>query len=400
MDLDYLASFGDHVPLSQFKVDDRINVLSFSSDGRFLGSGDGAGRVVIFSLTERPNANPTVGFVCQIHAHKSEFDYFRSELSEPKITGLKFIPGISLNPKLITCNSHEAKLWQLDFSSKIEWNPRKGDTIDSLVLPEARKVDHKYAARFVQAFTDLQTEYLIDVQCLSDQRSMLMVDVAGIKLWDIERSVPSVSLLRVPQTDPELTTAAVHPGLTFAILVADDVGRCRILDMRQQAEDLTPSIQVSTAPFLTKSGVNGSAYVSSVSFTRDATGFVCRTFGDLQQWDLRQPEKPVAVTDVHWFPNRMDYLVNEDLIKDQFRTAVTPRGVIVSGSYCADFVSWDPATGKKNKHRAVSSRTKVPPPEPGRDFTKRVTCAEAHPIKPIVAIVSTAALFLFSEAGQ
>jgi hypothetical protein len=227
-----------------------------------------------------------------------------------------------------------------------------------------------------------------------------MIDVAGIKLWDMERDVPSVSLLRVPQSDPELTTSAVHPALTFAVLVADDAGRCRILDMRQQAEDLTASIQVSTARFATRPPVEGSASVSSVSFTRDAAGFVCRSFGDLQKWDLRQPEKPVAVTDVQWFPTRMEYVVREEFVKDAFKTAVTPAGVVVSGMYSADFLSWDPGSGKKNKHRAVSARTKVPPPEPGRDFTKRVTCAESHPTKPIVAVVSTAALFLFTEAGQ
>jgi hypothetical protein len=170
--------------------------------------------------------------------------------------------------------------------------------------------------------------------------------------------------------------------------------------MRQQAEDLTPSIQVTTAPFATKGGVEGSSSISSVSFTRDAAGFVCRTFGDLQKWDLRQTDKPVAVTDVHWFPNRMDYLVSEEFIKDQFRTAITPGGVVVTGTYSADFVSWDPASGKKNKHRAIGSRTKLPIPEPGKEFTKRVTCVESHPTKSIIAVVSTAALFLFSEPGQ
>jgi serine/threonine-protein phosphatase 2A regulatory subunit B len=209
-----------------------------------------------------------------------------------------------------------------------------------------------------------------------------------------------VSLLRVPQSEPELTTSAVHAALPFAFLVADDAGRCRILDMRQQAEDLTPSIQVATAAFGTKPPVDGSAALSSVAFTRDASGFVCRSFGDLQKWDLRQTDKPLAVTDVHWFPTRMDHLVSEEFIKDQFRTAVTAGGVVVSGMYSADFVSWDPASGKKNKHRALSARTKVPPPEPGRDFTKRVTCVEAHPTKEIIAVVSTAALFLFTGTPQ
>jgi hypothetical protein len=257
-------------------------------------------------------------------------------------------------------------------------------------------VDQKFSSQFVKTFTDLQTEYLVDLQCLPDQRSLLMIDVAGVKLWDMERDVPSVSLLRIPQSEPELTTAATHSSLPFAFLVADDAGRCRILDLRQQAEDLTPSIQVATSAFGKHPAIDGSASISSVVFLRDGSGFVTRSFGDLQKWDLRQTERPVATTDVHWFPNRMEFLVNEDFIKDQFKTAITPSGVVVTGMYSADFMAWDPASDKKTKHRAISARTKVPPPEPGRDFTKRVTCVESHPTKPIVAVVSTAALFLFS----
>jgi serine/threonine-protein phosphatase 2A regulatory subunit B len=68
--------------------------------------------------------------------------------------------------------------------------------------------------------------------------------------------------------------------------------------------------------------------------------------------------------------------------------------------YSADFISWNPDTQVLNRHKAVSARTKVPPPEPGRDFTKRVTCCEAHPTKEIVAVVSTAALFLYTGKNQ
>jgi hypothetical protein len=68
--------------------------------------------------------------------------------------------------------------------------------------------------------------------------------------------------------------------------------------------------------------------------------------------------------------------------------------------YSADFLAWDPATARKTNHRAISARTKVPPPEPGRDFTKRVTCVESHPTRTIIAVVSTAALFLFNGTDQ
>ena len=100
MNLKYLISFGDQVPLNQFKYDDTISILSFSSDGRFLASGDYAGRAVIFQIAPPKNSNGKyqVTFGCQLHAHKAEFDYFRSELSEMKINSLKWVPSNNLNP--------------------------------------------------------------------------------------------------------------------------------------------------------------------------------------------------------------------------------------------------------------------------------------------------------------
>lgn len=395
MELEYLASFGDHVPYTQFKPDDTISVLAFSSDGRFLASGDQAGRVVIFSITppRTESGRTTVSFVSQIHAHKAEFDYFRSELSEMKVNSLKWVPTQALNPLLLTCNGHDAKLWKMDYESKITWNQFQGESLDTFILPQPRLVENKYTPTFIKTFTDLSTEYLVDLQCLSDQRSFLMIDVGGVKLWDIEKDA-SVSLCKVSQQDPEITTSAIHSSLSFAFLVADDAGQCRILDMRQQTEDLTPSIQVETAPYATHP-MESCENVTSVAFSPDGSSFVARTFGDLQLWDLRQTSQPINTLEVQWFPKQMDFLVSDDYVKDCFRTSYTASGKIVTGQYSADFVSWNPLENYKNQHRAISARTARAPPEVGADFARRVTCCEAHPTKDIVAVVSTAALFVF-----
>ena len=397
MNLEYLVSFGDHIPLDRFKSDDTISILSFSSDGRYLASGDAAGRVVIFNLTPGcDDKNMQISFSCQIHAHKAEFDYFRSELSEMKINSLKWVPQQALNPLLLTCNSHDAKMWKIVPTPKMSWTSAKGGSIDEFVLPQINKVEQRFSYEFVKTFTDLQTEYLVDLQCLTDQHSFIMVDVSGVKLWDIERDVPSVSLCRVSQSEPELTTSAIHSSLSFAFLVADELGSCRILDMRQQTEDLTPSIEVQTSKFLSNSGYDGCQYVSSTQFTPDGGSFVVRTFSDLQVWDLRNTAKPAYTKQVQWFPKQMEFLSSEDYLRDQFRTTVTRNGKIVTGQYMANFISWDPQSDKVVEHKAVKPNAGKPP-EPGRDFSKRVTCVEAHPIENLVACVSTAALYVFQE---
>ncbi|EAX82803.1 hypothetical protein TVAG_481490 [Trichomonas vaginalis G3] len=404
MNLELLASFGDHVSLTQFKADDTISVLAFSQNGQFLASGDQAGRVVIFQLQPPRNANgkTVVSFVNQVHAHKNQFDYFRSELAEPKINSLSWVKSNSLNPLLLTCNSHEAKLWRMNQAAKPTWGPLDTTlSADQFTLPSPRQIEIKYTTEHVKTFTDIHTEYLIDVQTLSDQKSFVMVDVGCVKLWDMERSVESVSLFRVPQQNVELTASAVTPTLPSAILIADDAGFAKIIDMRQQAEDPSPSltfnIKQHTNP---KRSVSGCEYVGSVAFSNDGINIVTRTFGEAQVWDVRNPSAPAAQCDVQWFPGQMEWLANDEYTKDIFRTCFTPSGKVVTGNYSADFISWDWKTNEINRHKAVSARTPRTPQDPGRDFSKRVTVCEAHPRHEIVAVVSTAALYLFNAKNE
>lgn len=397
MDLKYLISFGDQVPLNQFKPDDTISILSFSSDGRFLASGDYAGRAVIFQMIPPKNQNGKyqVLFGCQLHAHKSEFDYFRSELSEMKINSLKWVPSSNLNPNFITCNSHDAKLWRIMTNSKVSWTPKSGNTIDEFILPKVNKVDTKISFEYIKKFNDLHSEYLIDIQCLSDQHSFLMVDVCGVSLWDFERDIPNVPLISISQSDADITASATHSTSPFAFLIADDDGNCEILDMRQQAENLTPSIKVNVSNFLNHKGYDGVQSVSSVVFAPDGNSFFARTFGEIQQWDLRNTSKPAAALDVQWFPKQADFLSNEGNMRDQFRTTVTHDGKVLTGQYMTNFVAWDPRLNKVTNYKAYNPKASKEPPEPGKDFTKRVTCVESHPTANLISCVSTAALYLY-----
>jgi serine/threonine-protein phosphatase 2A regulatory subunit B len=374
-----------------------ISTLNFSRDGRFLASGDHAGRVVVFRVNPAASqtAKPTVSFVTQVHAHKAQFDYFRSELSEMKVNAVKWVPRQSLNPLLLTCNSHDAKLWRFNATPEATFVPQDHQS-GSYVFPTRRSCDYKYASECVRTFTDLQTEYLLDLQCLSDQQSFLMIDVSCVKLWDMERDVKSVCLRRVSQQEPEITSSALHPIWPFSFLVGDEDGICRLLDLRQQAEDLTPSLEIATTPHANRrQQIDGCHAIGSATFASDGHHFAVRRFGDCQVWDIRSPGAPAAKIDVQWFPGQMDWLISEDFVKDTFRTTFTKDGKIVTGCYSADFLTWDWKAGVSAKQKAVSTRTPRPPPEPGRDFTKRVTVCEGNPNVELVAVVSTAALFLF-----
>ncbi|KAH0791745.1 protein phosphatase PP2A regulatory subunit B [Histomonas meleagridis] len=393
MNLKFLAAFGDHVPLSQFKPDDTISTLAFSHDGQFLASGDQAGRVVVFKLTYSSSGRPTISFSNQIHAHKSQFDYFRSEISEMRVNSLKWIPRQTINPLLISCNSHDAKLWHFNSTPRIAWNTKLKDTY---IFPMPQRSDTKYAPECIRTFNDIQTEYIVDLQTLSDQRSFLMVDVTCVKLWDIERDIKSVCLCKISQQDSEITASGIQPNQSSTFMVGNDGGFCKMYDLRQEAENLMPLFDINTSKFSIRQQFSDEcSMIGSISFSRDGNNFVVRRFNDLQVWDIRNLNSPCAKLEVQWFPNQMEYLLSEDYVKDQFRTAFTAKDKIVTGCYSADYIAWDWKRQKATKHKAVSARNQRLPPEPGKDFNKRVTVCEAHPRSEIVAVVSTAALFFY-----
>ncbi|KAH0793545.1 protein phosphatase PP2A regulatory subunit B [Histomonas meleagridis] len=397
MNLQFLTAFGDHVSLSQFKPDDTISTLAFSSDGQFLASGDNAGRVVFFKIGQ--GHKPTVSFATQTHAHKAEFDYFRSELSEMKVNSLKWIPCQTMNHLLLSCNSHDAKLWRFITDTRISWNDfDESQEFDTFVFPTPRQVDNKYSTECIRTFFDTQIEYIVDLQTLSDQKSFLMVDISCVKLWDIERQVSSVCLCKVSQQDPEITTSGVDPRNPSTFIVGDDFGFCKLFDIRQQAEDLTPIFDIDTHNYSSQHmQLDGCECVGSIAFSHEGNYFAVRRFGDVQIWDVRNVSSPAAKLDVQWFPNKMNWLIEDDYVKDQFRTTFTPKGKVVTGCYSADFMTWDWKNQKTSQHKAVSARMPRLPPEVGSDFNKRVTVCEAHPTEEVVAVVSTAALFLFYE---
>ena len=316
-----------------------------------------------------------------------------------KVNSIKWIPRQTNNPLLLSCNSHDAKLWRLSADTIITWNDfDESQPIDTFVFPTVLETESRYSAECVRTFSDTQVEYIVDLQSMSDQRSFLMVDISCVKLWDIERQVNPVCLCKVSQQDPEITTSGVDPHNSTTFVIGDDFGICKLYDIRQQAEDLSPIFDIDTQTYAPSSQqLDGCECVGSIAFSPEGNFFAVRRFGDLQIWDVRNVAAPFAKLEVQWFPNKMNWLVEDDYIKDQFRTTFTAGGKVVTGCYCADFVAFDWKVQKTSRHLAASARMPNMPPELGSDFNKRVTVCEAHPTEEVVAVVSTAALFLFYE---
>lgn len=400
MNLELFAAFGDQVSLDQFKEEDTICTVGFSSDGKFLATGDTAGRVVVFQIVPAASNDsaPKAQFVAQFHAHKNAFDYFRSELCYPKVNALTWVPTSTINPLLLTCNSHETKLWKFEQQKQIQWSRPKN--LDTFVLPKPTFIQEKYNESFVSCYTDQQTEYIVDLKVMQDQRSFAIIDVGCVKIWDMERpDQEGICLYRLPDADNELLCGDVCKQMPSCVITGDDIGAVRLLDMRQQAEDVDPAFICRVRPSINHKFPSCES-VNSIAFAKDGNSFVVRTFGEAQVWDVRNTTAPISKLEVQWYPNQTQYLIEEEFVKDQFRTTITASGKIITGMYGSDFVSWDPLTKETRKHRAISQRTPPVLPKLAIDFTKRVTVCEAHPKEDIVVAVSTAALYLYYQPNK
>lgn len=398
MSLSLINSFGDHVAYSNFKINDTINVLSFNKTGQFLASGDFAGRIVIFQITTQQNNLPVVSLVKQIHAHKSRFDYLRSELTDSRINSLSWIKSNSLNPMLFSCNSHEVQLWRLNQSSKATWENYDLDASpEEFKLPKANHFEVEYGIELCNIYPDILTEYLIDIHSMCDPTKLLVYDIAAVKMCDIEHSNISYCLYKANQ-NVEITAGDFSESNPNYILMADSTGFAKILDSRVSAEDISPSICMNVVANISPNRyVSGCECISSVVFSKDAEYVVTRTFGELQVWDIRNTDAPVSQIDVHWFPGQMEWLSNDYYTRNVFKTCITNKGIVYSGSYSADFLGWNWKHCEKSSYRAISNKFDVQPPEAGKDFNKRVTVCASHPLREIIAVVSTASLYVYVD---
>lgn len=377
--------FGERDLRAQLNDDDFISALSFNQSGNFLATGDVSGRVVIFRYT---NQNQ-IEFVTQMHAHKSEFDYLRSELSEPRVYAIRWIPKTDVNPLFLTANMHEVKLWRLSQTPRPTWELPEQNSSDQIIFPKLKSYEVKYEAVQMKKFFDVETECLVSIEAISDQTSFLMVDIGGVKLWDMNRDVPPVPYFQLSTTRAELTSSAVTPQIPYAILIADNTGYIRMLDMRQQSTNLTPAANINVVNAVDKSTfTNGCQFVSSIRFLNDGVHFMSRIFGHCMVYDMRNPSHAEAVAEVQNYQSKMNIIVSQKYYRDYFSSSVLCTDEVVTGKYGNQYCVWDWKNNQQYPQIAGNELVE------STDFSRRVGVTECHPREPVTAIASSTSLYI------
>lgn len=375
-------------------IENMITAIDFNVDGEFIATADSFGRIEIFRV-DPSKTEFSLTSIQHFTAHKAEFDYLRSELTEKKINSLQWIPQNNFNQFFISANSHEVKLWQMNTESQITWNPRSGENLNSFVLPTIKSIHYEYPITCNKVFYDTKNEYILDVLILPDQHSIISVDVGCVKLWDMKRNVDNVCLYHIDETQPELTAASLFPSSSSScFLLGDENGSCRFYDKRKAVNNLSAEFELHVTNYFTNGGYDGVECISSIVSSRNGQTFFLRTFGQIQQWDHRNLDRPVNSVEVQWYSKMMSDLEEQGYLKDQFGLAVSGDEKVIAGKYGNNFISWDPKKPDcMGQHKAAMNK----PKKDDIDFGHKICSISSHPNQGIFAVGSLTSLFIFQE---
>ena len=391
-----LTSFGEPPSSKKVQPNDIIHSLDYSSDGQYIAAGDGGGRIVIFIVHPAlsKTGSPKIQYAAQFRVHREQFDYFRSELSDTRVQSLHWLRETTIAPRILTCNSHDAHLFKFIASPQINWTPLNTSVpLDSFVLPIPSKIEPRYGFSEISSYNNINVEYCLDVQLLPSQDSFFMLDLGGVKLWDLNRQKEPVSLINIKSKEPELTALSNHPFYPFLFFVADDSGMLRSFDMRQQAQNLTPALSFNAFEYQT---LKDFPQINTLKMYRDGNFLIARSLGDLQIWDIRKNEKPFSHINIQNFQNQNKTIEDSMLVYDVWKSTVSDDDLIYSGKFGNSFVEWDWKNNKINEFFASNPRK--PAKSLKIDFTERVTCCKYHRQSNLLGIASTSSLFCFKKA--
>ena len=386
MALKLLAAFGDHTPEHMIRNEDTIDQVSFSSCDMYAAVGDYGGRISVYRIkeTNRPRNPLSFSLVSKIQGFTPRYEATRESPANPKVTSLQWLPRVDYNPLFLAANHCEVRLFRLKVVSKAIWST-SGDSI----FPKVTKSVDSYNVSKVSLFRDDNSGDVHKILCLSDQTSFVSVDVAGARLWNIEH--PTAPFVLFDNHVYEVTAAGLCPTSPSVFAFADAAGNVKLFDLGTGRVQMVFDASQFCVPKYADMAV------TSVEYEPTGTQFVVRNFSHLQVWDVRVNEKPLAVQEVQWHPDRGDYCTI-DSSHDTFGSLFMGNGCVYSGLFGQSFVVWDWKNSVLTNHR-TSRRSSPMEPETAVDFTKKVSRIVGNRAGNVIGVASTASLFFYQVSA-
>lgn len=375
----FAQCFGDKSDTLEVAEADIISTVQFDKTGKYLASGDHAGRVVLFQRNERKKTGGCeYKFWSEFQSHEPEFDYLKSLEINEKINKIVFCPSFSEKSlQILTCNDKTIKLWKVgeksfpsagsggaSYSSPSSTNSSASihstnttTNTTELKLPTIKRKSNGSSGAVSSAprhiYSNAHTYHIHSIAMSADDECFLSADDLRINLWHLERPRQSWTMIDLKPDAIEdltevLTVSQFHPSEPHLLGYATSKGNVNLCDMRLSSDFRHSSISSSaTAAGSSGSGSNTrqprqsffSELITSISdlkFSPCGRMMATRDYMSLKVWDLsmlsRGPLEVVAVHDS--IKSSLCDLYENDQIFDKFECEWgADSGSILSGSY-------------------------------------------------------------------
>eukprot|EP00768_Dysnectes_brevis_P003548 gnl/Dysnectes_brevis/2527_a3036_1661.p1 GENE.gnl/Dysnectes_brevis/2527_a3036_1661~~gnl/Dysnectes_brevis/2527_a3036_1661.p1 ORF type:complete len:461 (+),score=101.21 gnl/Dysnectes_brevis/2527_a3036_1661:36-1418(+) len=451
LDWKFVQVFGDDCAVETIPDSDIISSIEFNQDGEFLAAGDRGGRVIIFqrSPIRKPprrsksgalHPNVEYRFFCEFQSHEAEFDYLRSVEIEERINSIKWLPKRSGALFLLSTNDKTMKLWKVynkEVKRMVEPNFAPGQlptpaAVRRLKVPHMEAGEHVTISQPRRVFANASNFRIHSIAPSASGDTFLAADDLRINMWWLEDHTQAynvVDLKPAVMTDlcEVLTAANHHPSNSSMFAYATSKGVLRIGDLRSRALCDRHSKAFTAPPDLLQQHYYSDLLtgVSDLQFSQDGKLLVTRDYMNITIWDVAHTKRPLQVIPVHpQIKPMLPRLLDDVTIFDRFGLRISHDSKsIVTGSYSDRFHIYN-TTGsgigveatRQIPRRVRRQRPRVPGYSIGAkpvlqqgrpvlenlpadlDTTRKVLHLGFHPTEDVLAVATTANLFLYAAA--
>eukprot|EP00924_Labyrinthula_sp_SR-Ha-C_P002249 maker-scaffold_19-snap-gene-5.58-mRNA-1 protein AED:0.01 eAED:0.01 QI:1/1/1/1/1/1/4/22/430 len=319
--------FGEKNNPKNIHEGDMLTALEFNQDGKYLATGDRAGRVVIFEASTSAIC-PTFQFHSEFQSHTQEFDALKSLEIEEKISEIKFLLSTNSSMYLLNTNDKTIKLWK---------NP---------LVPKKNTEVEDEGTKTMATYKNAHAYHINSIAPRCDHETFLSSDDLRIYLWNIHNSKETYSVLDIKPANMEdltevITSTDTHPTKPNIFIHSSSRGTGSLYDLRQSSRNITPAITFSQKKVTDMNNFFGEILgsISEIKFSGNYSQrlndniVIARDYLSVKVWDQRKGENVVDQIRFldHLKPQLRDLYKNENIF-DKFNLSIGNNGM-ATGSY-------------------------------------------------------------------
>jgi WD40 repeat protein len=382
MNVAFMASFFEDSSKTTTVQSSTITSSSFSSDGDFYAMGTEIGRIHVMPVQIDKQILPPgrMKVALSFFNNTQKFDPGRGQIMDPSIKSVEYSPEVSFNPSILSCNGNSAFIHQILCEDSCSFSQaRPAASLDQFVLPSFQSKTRSMSVEPISCYTDPTLNALI-ATTYRDETSFLMAGHNGVTFFDASRPTQGRPIFSLHDTEAELSCMSINSRWPDLSTIGTDDSHLFVIDLRQQPENLTPSVDIT---------VSDSGIVSGCKFADNGVNIVVRNFSHILIYDMRKPDAALARFLVQSFPNSEMFLNESGMVNDDFGLAWVDDGRLVTGMYHSEFLVVDVVRGLHSRHKLKVKR------ESSKELDNRCQSIEVHPTQDLLAITARERLYFY-----